>query len=51
MVDVTKILLRKSVSYFVFGEFCKEISPTLQKPAGVRCPRQAKNYFHDFSLG
>jgi hypothetical protein len=46
MVDITKIILRESVSYFVFGEFCEEISPTLQKPAGVRCSRQAKYNFH-----
>jgi hypothetical protein len=51
MVDVAHIVLRKSVSYFVFGEFCEEISPALQKSAGVRCPRQTKYDFHDFSLG
>jgi hypothetical protein len=50
MVDVAHIVLRKSVRNFVFGEFCKEISPTLQKPAGIRSSRQAENYFHDFSL-
>jgi hypothetical protein len=50
MVDVAHIVLRKSVRNFVFGEFCEEISPTLQKPAGVRCPRQAEYNFHDFSL-
>jgi len=47
MVDVAHIVLRKSVRDFVFGEFCKEISPTLQKPAGVRCPRQTKYNFHN----
>jgi len=51
MIDVTEIMLRKSVSYFVFGEFCKEISPALQKPAGIRSARQAENNFHNFSLG
>jgi hypothetical protein len=51
MVDIAKIILGESVRDFVFGEFCKEISPTLQKPAGVRCPRQAEYNFHDFSLG
>ncbi len=51
MVDVAHIVLRKSVRNFIFGEFCKEISPTLQKPAGVRGPRQAEYNFHnDFSL-
>jgi hypothetical protein len=50
MVDVAHIVLRKSVSYFVFGEFCEEISPALQKPAGIRSSRQAKYNFHDFSL-
>jgi hypothetical protein len=47
MVDVAHIVLRKSVRNFVFGEFCEEISPTLQKPAGVRCTWQAKYNFHN----
>jgi hypothetical protein len=51
MVDVAHVVLRKSVRNFVFGEFCKEISPALQKPAGVRCPRQTEYNFHNFSLG
>jgi len=47
MVDVAEIILRESISYFIFGEFTKEISPTLQKPAGVRSTRQAKYNFHN----
>ena len=46
MVDVAHIVLRKTVRNFVFGEFCEEISPALQKPAGVRSPRQTKYNFH-----
>ena len=45
MVDIAEIILRESVRNFVFGEFCKEISPTLQKPAGIRCSRQTKYDF------
>ncbi len=47
MVNVAHIVLRKSVRNFIFGEFCEEISPTLQKPAGVRCPWQTKYNFHN----
>jgi len=49
VVDITEIILRESVRDFVFGEFCKEISPTLQKPAGVRSPRQTEYNFHVYS--
>jgi hypothetical protein len=51
VIDVAEIMLRECVRNFVFGEFFKEFSPTLQKSAGVRCPRQTKYNFHNFSLG
>jgi len=50
MVDIAEIILRESVRNFVFGEFCEEISPTLQKSAGVRCPWQAENNFHIITI-
>ena len=50
VVDIAEIILRECVINFVFGKFTKEISPTLQKSAGLRCPRQTKYNFHNVFL-
>jgi hypothetical protein len=33
VVDIAEIILGESARNFVFGEFCEEIIPTLQKSA------------------
>jgi len=47
MVDIAEIMLRQSVSNVVLRKFREKICPILQKPAGIRCPRQTEYNFHN----